>query len=376
MAGTGEIQALLKLNAALPFGADRAHMLVRKCGSAGKVLELSAADLFTEFGFTLDAAEKTVRIMREFDADAEMGLAVKNGIRIIASGDPDYPRQLAAIYDPPLVLYVKGCSADFSMPAVSIVGTRHPSPYGLRMTAEIASGLAEKGIAVTSGLARGIDSAAHKAVTEAGGVTWAALGTGLMKIYPPENRSLSEKIIECGGALVSEYPLMQTARPASFPRRNRIISGLSYGVLVIEGTFKSGSLITARCALEQGREVMALPGLADNEKAQGPNYLIKNGACLVENTEDIMTCLPADAVKKKISENSRRTAKKRVALSLSPEANDIYDAIQKEENGLTPDELALRTGQSVPAVSAALFELEVEGFVFQIAGRYVIKQRI
>lgn len=373
MSGTAETFALLKLNAALLFNADKAHGLISRFGSAGEVLKLSAADLFAEGGFTLEAAEKTVSLASKFDAEAEMRLAEKNGIKIIAYGTQQYPEKLAAIYDPPLVLYVKSNAPDFSVPAAGIVGTRRPSPYGLRMTAEIAAGLSEKGIAVASGLARGVDSAAHKAAAEAGGITWAVLGTGLMKIYPPENRRLAEQIIECGGALVSEYPLMQTARPASFPRRNRIISGLSYAVLVIEGTFKSGSLITARCAIEQGREVLALPGQADSEKAQGPNYLIKNGAYLAENADDIMACLPAEIRIKKKKEGKRKAAKKAAVEALSPAAADMYKAIQKDENGLTPDELSLRTGQSVPAVAAALFELEAEGLVSQFAGRYVIK---
>ena len=373
MNADNEILALLKLNAALFFNSDKADALLSHYGCAEEVIKLTAADLFAEGIFTLDAAAKAVKAIRDFNAEEELALAEKNGITILSRTCPNYPRRLSAIYDPPAVLYVKGSNDKFDMPAAGIVGTRQPSPYGLRLAAEIAAGLVNNGIAIASGLARGIDSAAHRAAVSAGGITWAALGSGLLKIYPPENRRLASEIIDSGGAIISEYPLQYSARPASFPRRNRIISGLSMAVLVAEGSFKSGSMITARCALEQGREVLALPGQAGNKNAQGPNYLIKNGACLAETADDIIACLPQE-VKISIKNRACLISKKKNAIeNLSHDAAALYALLSKEENGLNNDEILLRGTMNVPQASAAIFELEASGLICQLAGRYVIK---
>lgn len=373
MLSQDEILARIKLNAAIPYAADKAHLLIKQYGGACALYKFNAKDLFENNYFTLEAAENFVKNFNSFNAEKELILACKNGISVIIYGEDNYPEMLSKIYDPPLVLYAKGNINNFKQPAIAIVGTRHPSPYGLRMTASLASALAGRGIVVASGLARGVDSAAHSAVVKNNGLTWAVLGTGLINIYPPENKKLAASIIESGGALISEYSLCQTARPVNFPRRNRIISGLSYGVLVIEGNFKSGSLITARCALEQGKEVLALPGQADSKNACGPNHLIKSGAYLVENADDIIACLPED-IRAGIRNKDKTENKKQATIKcLSKEALLVYKAIQAEEKGLMPDEIALKTSLSVAQVSAAVFELEILELITQFAMRYVVK---
>ncbi len=366
-----EYLARIKLNAAFPFNAEKSHSLMKIYGNASEAVKADTYSLFKDAAFTLDCAEKTARFFKRFSSEKELDLAERNGIRIIVREDCSYPERIAFIYGAPIVLYVRGNCDVFGRTAVAIVGTRTPTPYGTRMAGNIAEGLSKAGVVVVSGLARGIDSAAHKATLSAKGITWAVLGSGLLKTYPKENRRLADEIANSGGAVISEYPLTQSARQTSFPLRNRIISGLSNATTVIEGTFCSGSLITARCALEQGREVLALPGQADNRYSQGPHYLIKNGAWLCESAEDILSCLNKDC-KKQLVPGKREEKRPEFQIeSLSPENAVIYKTISEEKDGLTADELSVRcSGSTVQQMSVALFELEVAGIIFQKAGRY------
>src|SRR5207244_2304570 len=211
----------------------------------------------------------------------ELGRAANAGIKVVCLHDPAYPQQLKQIYDPPLVLYLRGNAQAISKPGIAVVGTRHPTPYGTGMAERLACDLAVRGLVIFSGLARGVDSAAHRGATTGRGKTVAVLGTGIDIIYPKENTRLSEQILATGGALVSEFPITTFAAPQNFPIRNRIISGLSIGVLVVEAAEYSGTRITARCALEQGRDVYAVPGNVTNKNSWGPHTLIKQGAKLV-----------------------------------------------------------------------------------------------
>jgi len=220
-------------------------------------------------------------------ANEEQARAADADIQIISFEDAAYPAQLKQIYDPPLVLYVRGNVGAISQPGIAVVGTRHPTPYGTAMAERLACDLAARGLVIFSGLARGVDSAGHRGAIAGKGKTVAVMGTGVDVIYPKENTRLTEQILALGGAVVSEFPLSTFPAPQNFPIRNRIISGISLGVLVVEAAEYSGTRITARCALEQNREVFAVPGNVTNKNSWGPNTLIKQGAKLVATWEDV-----------------------------------------------------------------------------------------
>ena len=213
---------------------------------------------------------------------------------MVSMDDPSYPPRLKEIYDPPLVLYVRGNAEVLTKPGIAMVGTRHPTPYGSGMAERLACDLAAQGLVIISGMARGVDTASHRGAISAKGKTVAVFGTGVDVIYPKENSRLSEQILALGGALISEFPLGTFAAPQNFPIRNRIISGMSVGVLVVEAAEYSGTRITARCALEQNRDVFAVPGNVTNKNSWGPNTLIKQGAKLVATWEDVWEDLPTE----------------------------------------------------------------------------------
>jgi DNA processing protein len=274
---------------------------------------------------------------------------------------------LKNINNPPIVLYVMGEIKD--MPSVSIVGTRHPTDYGAKNTAKISYDLARIGLRVVSGLARGIDTVAHKAAIKAKGVTIAVIGSGLNNIYPPENKELAEIISSNRGAVISEYPLFSKPLKNNFPRRNRIISALSFATLVIEGDFNSGALITARYAVEQGREVMALPGSVDSRFSNGPNSLIKEGAYLVRNAKDIIELIPSselfDIDLKKLYKNEEKE------INLSPKGNIVYEFLKTKKEA-TVDEISAALNIEISELFNYLFELETSGAVTLFAGKYKI----
>jgi DNA processing protein len=267
------------------LGATRARRLVDHFGGAEAVLrasltELEAAGLQAVSAQSLGTG-KSVELAQE-----ELARAASGGVNIVALGAPAYPQRLKEIYDPPLVLYVRGNAAAISLPGIAVVGTRHPTPYGTGMAERLACDLAVRGLTIISGMARGVDTAAHRGAIAAKGKTVAVFGTGIDVIYPKENNRLSEQILGFGGALVSEFPIGTFAAPQNFPIRNRIISGMSAGVLVVEAAEYSGTRITARCALEQNRDVYAVPGNVTTKNSWGPNTLIKQGAKLVATWED------------------------------------------------------------------------------------------
>ncbi len=280
----------LRFSIALSFVDDLGNVAVRRLltcfGSARKVLEASERELTR----VPRLSKKAIRNMIAFSdwerVDGEIEKARKWGVSILPMGHPAYPERLLRIYDPPTALYVRG-SCPLSEAAVAVIGSRRASPYGRFMTERIARDLACQGIAVISGMARGIDTAAHWAALRAGGRTIAVLGSGMDVIYPPENRDLFEKIGETG-AVITEFPFGTPPHAVHFPLRNRIISGLSLGVVVVEAGEKSGSLITARLALEQGKEVFAIPGSIDSPGSRGTHRLLRQGAKLVESVHDVM----------------------------------------------------------------------------------------
>jgi len=354
------------------FACNRCDWLLRLIalyGGAAEVLKRPAWELAAGAGVTLDAAERLKAQAAAADPEKELRLAEKAGARVLTALDEEYPALLKQIFDPPIVLYVKGELR--AMPAAGIVGTRRATPYGLRMAGRLASELAAAGVAVASGLARGIDTAAHEAALKAGGITWAAMGTGLSTIFPSENAALAGRIVERGGALLSEFPMGTTSFPSNFPRRNRIISGLSLATVVVEGGFESGAMITARFAAEQGREVLGVPGPADAPRSLGPNYLIKNGAYLAENGDDITACFPAGSLFG--LKPARRPAASPAAARLRDLSGDAllaFREIAADEGGLNADEVTLRLGWPVQRAAAALFELEAAGALMSRGGRY------
>ena len=362
--------ARVRLNFFACYKSDWLLRLMDLYGGAAELLKRSPAEIAAEGGVTLETAEKLAVQTGEADPEKELKAAERAGAAVLTVLDEGYPELLKKIYDPPLVIYVRGELRP--VPAAAIVGTRKATPYGLRTAARLARELASSGAAVVSGLARGVDTAAHQAAVEAGGVTWAALGAGLNVIYPAENKRLAEKIVERGGALISEFPMDKGPLPANFPRRNRIISGLSLATVVVEGGFESGALITAKFALDQGREVLAVPGPLDSAMSRGPNHFIKNGAYLVENAGDIVACFPPEYLfgLKPFAAGPVSGPSEAVLGALSPDALEAYKAIGAEEGGLNADELTARLAWQVQRSSAALFELETSSLLVSRGGRY------
>lgn len=355
------------------FACHRSDWLLRLLdiyGGAAELLKRPAAEIAAEGGVALETAGRLLAQSSQADPEKELRAAEAAGVRVLTLPDEGYPELLRKIYDPPLVLYVRGELGP--APAAAIVGTRKATPYGLRTAARLARELVSAGAAVVSGLARGIDTAAHQAAVEAGGITWAALGTGLNVVYPAENRRLADRIAAAGGALVSEFPLDKGPQPANFPRRNRIISGLSLATVVVEGGFESGALITARFALDQGREVLAVPGPVDSPVSRGPNFYIKNGACPAETADDIIACFPPEFLfgLKPAAAAGAGSPSEAALRGLSPDALEALRVIAGEEDGLNADELTARLAWQVQRAAAALFELETSSLLASRNGRY------
>ena len=291
-------------------------------------------------------------------AERECEAVTRSGVCIVTLVSEHYPKILLEIPDPPPLLYVKG-ELRASETSVAVVGSRRASTYGILTTTKLATELGGHGVTVVSGMARGVDTAAHRGALGAGGRSIGVLGCGIDVLYPPENRKLFEEMAE-KGALVSEFPMGTFPLAENFPRRNRIISGLSRGVLVVEATEKSGSLITAQFALEQGREVFAIPGNINSISSRGANRLIKQGAKLVECVEDILDELP---------DRTGRTgyAEAGPDFALTPQEAALYTLLA--DSPLHIDEIIVKSGLTVGEVSATLLRLELKGALMQLPGK-------
>jgi DNA processing protein len=288
------MKAWISLNMTPGVGPRAATKLLEKFGSAENVFHATRGELES---LRLRAETVESLLKREFHAPAveELNRVKEIGGDVLILDDGSYPYLLREIADPPITLYVKGAfAACFDAPCVGVIGSRKCSTYGENASGMLARDLAENGICVVSGLARGIDTAAHRGALRAKGKTIAVLGTGIDNVYPKENKKLVDEILDSGGAIVSQFPLETPPLKDNFPYRNRIISGLSYGVLLVEASERSGSLITARLAMEQNREVMAVPGNITSRNSFGTNYLIKSGAKLVQQWQDVVAELPAE----------------------------------------------------------------------------------
>jgi DNA processing protein len=298
---------------------------------------------------------------------------IREGCEFLIRGTPGYPQLLEEICDPPLVLYARGQLGSLQLPCIAIVGTRRPTIYGLQMAQGIASDLGNRGIGIVSGLARGIDGAAHRGCLENGGNTIAVLGCGIDIVYPREHRQLTQKILE-KGLLLSEFAPGTSPSPQNFPVRNRIISGLSLGTVIIEASEYSGSLITARLAMEQNREVFALPGNLTSPQSFGPNFLIKQGAKLVQSWRDVVEELPSD-IRAEIfaKEDSKPSAAPELEL-LSDEENRLLDLLKMDETTQF-DKLYRMSNLSIPHLSDLLLHLEMKGRIRQLPGNLYVKHR-
>lgn len=281
-------EAYIVLNMISGVGTARFKALVENFQEPCKIFEQSIESISKIRGISVALAEKILYWEKDIDLNAELDFAEKSGTQIITMADAEYPEILKGIYDPPLCLYVRGELPDFSYNSLALVGSRRATIYGRKMAKHLSEEAVLAGWKVISGLAFGIDAIAHQATIDGGGITVAVLGGGLSRIHPQEHVQLARDIIETGGALISEFPMKFPVSRQSFPRRNRIVSGLSQAVLIIEAGLKSGALITANLAMEQGKDVFAVPGHVDNPQAKGCHKLIKQGAKLTEDFNDIL----------------------------------------------------------------------------------------
>ena len=304
-------------------------------------------------------------------ADEILNWAVREGCRIILRGTPEYPGLLEEISDPPLVLYARGRLENPNIPCLAVVGSRRPTVYGLQMAQGIASDLGSRGICIVSGMARGIDGAAHRGCMKSGGTTIAVLGCGIDVVYPPEHRQLKEQITDAGLA-ISEFPPGTPPNPHNFPIRNRIISGLSAGALVVEASEKSGSLITARLALEQNREVFAIPGNNTSPVSYGPNYLIKQGAKLVQSWKDVVEEMPAELRENIFSHEETKQKLLTETNSISDEEKRLLFILRLDE--MTHfDKLYHDSSLNIPELSERLLKMEMEGWIRRLPGNLYIR---
>jgi DNA processing protein len=347
--------------------------LVQSLGSPDAVLRASHEELMQVGGISPVLAKAIRQGARSEDLqaiDRELKALERLSVRVLTILDPDYPARLKTIHDPPPVLSVSGTLDEADRHAVAIVGTRHATPAGRLVTEQLSRGLAAAGLTVVSGLARGVDGTAHRSALEAGGRTIAVLGCGIDRTYPPEHLSLRKKIEE-QGAVLSELPLGAYPHAYHFPKRNRIISGLSLGVVVVEAAPQSGSLITARLATEQGRDVFAVPGSIQSEQSRGTNGLIKQGAKLVECADDIIEELlpqmePAFRARMQDRQAALTRAVQSGRLSLAQDEATLYEALSAEPVHI--DELIAKTGLPAASVSGLLLSLELKGVIRQLPG--------
>ena len=312
-------------------------------------------------------------------AEEEWARVAAQGATLVSYSCPEYPERLKEIYDPPPVLWVRGAAKLLSRPAIAIVGTRHPTPYGTGVTEMLARDLAVRRLLIISGMARGIDSCAHKGALAARMPTIAVWGTGIDVIYPKENKKLAEEILSTGGAIVSEMPMGTFPAPQNFPRRNRILSGLSVAVLVVEAGENSGTRVTARCAAEQNRDLYAVPGNVTSKGSWTPNTLIKQGAKLVATWEDVWEDLPSQ-VRLELEAEAPSESKSPATASLlpeqvlRPEEAMVLEVLRVDES-LQIDEILelLETQLTSSEVFTALFELEVTGRIRCLPGKNYVR---
>lgn len=379
--------AWLALSLTPTMGPTRTARAVRRLGTAARVFSASLTEL-EGAGLTAEAAQFCFDGRARAAALDEAARTAEQQAVFLTPEDDLYPDRLLEIYDPPSILWVRGDVRQLSRVGIAVVGTRQPTPYGAGMAEVLSRDLARRGVVILSGMARGVDTYAHKGALDGGGATVAVWGTGIDVIYPKENKKLAEQIVAQGGAIVSEFALGTFPAPQNFPIRNRTLSGMSVGVLVVEGGEYSGTRITARCALEQGRDVYAVPGNATNKNAWGPNTLIKQGAKLTATWEDIWEDLPSHV---RIQLEDERAAQLGADESNGGGSASLFSeglveapmnqherlVIQelRQDESLQLDELIERLETKLVSgeIFTALFELELAGRVKQMPGKNYVR---
>ena len=343
--------------------------LLERFGSAGRVLSAARAELRDVEGVGPKLAEKIARARQECDAESELALCRRMTVQVFPRDDPGYPPPLRTIPDPPSLVYWKGQVAQRDQLAIAIVGSRRCTPYGARIAERLAGALARTGFTIVSGLARGIDAAAHRGAIQAGGRSLAVLANGLASVYPPEHEDLACALVESGG-LLSEMPMRQVPLSGLFTQRNRLISGLSLGVVVVEATPRSGSLSTARHAMEQNREVFAVPGPVDSLSSRGCHGLIRDGARLVETVDDILEELGPLSREVRAAPDEP-PVRHPAELGLSDSERGLLGHLDDEPTGV--DDLIVRTRLTASQVMATLSVLELKRLVRRLPGHRFVR---
>jgi DNA processing protein len=362
-------EALVALNLIEGVGPIRVRQLLEHFGDAPKILSASRTGLLRVRGIGDDTAEAIAKWESTVDLAGELRRIQEFGCHVLTQSDADYPESLRQIYDPPVVLYVRGALTAKDKNAVAMVGSRTTTHYGLEVARKLAYQLAYVGVTVVSGGARGIDSAAHQGALSAKGRTVCVLGTGVNIIFPPENKELFERIA-ANGAVITQFPFNRNGDRQTFAIRNRIVAGMTLGTVVVEANLSSGALITANFAAEYGRQVFAVPGRIDSPRSKGCHDLIKKGAKLCESAEDILSefeyLFPSSNRPPSAGETGVLPA-----LELSANEQKVYDALTVEES--TVDEVIRRSGLPASAVSVALLGLEMKRVVKQLPGKLFIR---
>lgn len=358
--------ARIRINAFLYFRADWLARLIDIFGSAEEILKQDADTLAREAQMNPSTAAHFLRDAFAINPEEELEKTEKYGGRILVPEDEEYPQALRDCKEPPIALYVLGKLPQDKV-CIGMVGTRKITAYGRRAANTLATGLSEAGAVIISGLARGIDSECHAAAVRLHKPTIAVIGTGIGRCYPPENRELARAILQHDGAIISELPFNKPPNAFHFPRRNRLIAALSEVVVVVEGEIKSGALITAKLALEMGKDVLAVPGPIDSPQSAGPNHLIQDGAGVVTSVKDIIDYIPQDRLFD-LQAPAEAAQKQTPQEGLSETEQRVLEQIGSGE--LSADQVVEALGLSVPEVASALFELEVKGLLACNAGLY------
>jgi DNA processing protein len=364
-----ELLDLMRLSMIPGVGPKTRKKLLERFGTPAAVLAAAPSDLKEVEGVGPKLMQKIVSPdLPLYDAEAEIALCSELGIAILTENHSEYPRLLKEIHDPPGVLFVRGELKPCDSLAVGIVGTRHATPYGLRQAERLAGSLARAGLTIVSGLARGIDAAAHRGAMAAGGRTIAVLAGGVMNIYPPEHDKLAEEVAACG-ALMSEAPPHSEPLSGMFPQRNRLISGLSLGVIVVEAAERSGALITARHAYEQGKEVFAVPGSVESRASKGCHCLIRDGVTLVESADDVLAEL--GPLVEAAPRDDGLVVHHPAELLLNEIEQQVLSAIPTEATSI--DAIIAASGLPVPQVLATISVLEMRRLVRRMSGTTVMR---
>ena len=364
-------EALVALNMTEHVGPVRVRQLLQHFGDAPSILKASEAQLRQVRGVGDEVAAEIASWEKNIDLAAELKRIEEFGCHVVTQADDDYPALLKEIYDPPVVLYVKGKLDEKDRNGVAMVGSRQTTPYGMEVARKLGYQLAYIGVTVVSGGARGIDTASHQGALSAKGRTIAVLGTGINIVFPPENAELFERIA-ANGAVVSQYPFNRNADKQSFAIRNRIVAGMTLGTVVVEANLSSGALITANFAVEYGRQVFAVPGRIDSPRSKGCHDLIKKGAKLCEGAEDILSefeyLFPGSNKPPSASETGVLPA-----LTLSENEQRIYDALSKDPSSI--DDVIRQSGLPSSAVSVGLLGLEMKRLIRQLPGKMFLRNQ-